>query len=63
LAPPNPRAVVAKDWKEAGVTAKDLAEHLYATSCGLKQGAKTPVAYRAGMRTALKVVGAVLSFL
>ena len=51
-------AGVAASWKGAGVSAKDLAEHLYAASSGLKHSAKTRAAYRASMRTAIKIATA-----
>jgi AcrR family transcriptional regulator len=50
------RTGVAAGWKEAGISAHDLAEHLYATSTGLTHTATTPTAYRTRMRTAVKIV-------
>ena len=50
------RTGVAAAWKGTGVTAKELAEHLYATSSGIKHAVTTPAAYRARMRTAVKIV-------
>ncbi len=50
------RSGVVARWRGVGVTAKDLAEHLYAASCGLKTSARTRAAYRARMRTAIKIV-------
>lgn len=49
---------VAASWKRAGISAKALAEHLYATSCGFKHSAKTQAAYRERMRTAIRIVTA-----
>ena len=49
-------AGVAATWKDAGVSAKELAEHLQATSYGLKHQATTPAAYREGMRVAVRIV-------
>jgi AcrR family transcriptional regulator len=49
-------AAVAARWKEAGLSAKDLAEHLSATSGGLKYVAKTPAEYLKGMRIAVRIV-------
>ena len=51
------RSGVAAAWKRAGVSARELADHLYATSCGLKHAVKTASEYRARMRIALKIVG------
>ena len=47
---------VAAAWKPAGITAKDLAEHLHATSYGVKHTVSTLAAYQARMRTAIKIV-------
>jgi len=49
-------AGVAAQWKEAGVSAKDLAEHLSAASCGIKHKVKTLAEFRDGMRIALRLV-------
>jgi AcrR family transcriptional regulator len=49
-------AGVAVRWKEAGISAKDLAEHLSATSCGIKHKAETPAAYLDRMRIAVRIV-------
>jgi AcrR family transcriptional regulator len=49
-------ASVAARWKEAGVSAKDLAEHLSAASEGIKRKAKTPAEYRDRMRIAVRLV-------
>jgi AcrR family transcriptional regulator len=49
-------AGVAAGWKEAGVSAKDLAEHLHATSYGVKHSVATPAAYREYMRVAVRIV-------
>jgi hypothetical protein len=48
---------VAARWKEAGVTAKDLAEHLHAVSYGVKHGGASPAEYRERMRVAVRIVG------
>ncbi len=47
---------VAAGWKEAGLSAKELAEHLYATSHGAKHQTKSAAAYRDKMRTAVRLV-------
>jgi len=47
---------IAARWKEAGVSAKDLAGHLWATSDGLKRKAKTPAEYRDRMRIAVRLL-------
>lgn len=49
-------AGVAAAWKPADVSAKDLAEHLYATSCGVKHRVATAAEYREQMRVAVRVV-------
>lgn len=49
------REGIAAAWKPAGITAKDLAEHLCATSSGIKHTIKTLAAYRARMRIAVKI--------
>jgi AcrR family transcriptional regulator len=49
-------ASVAARWKEAGVSAKHLAEHLTAVSDGIKRKAKTPAEYRDRMRIAVRLV-------
>jgi AcrR family transcriptional regulator len=49
-------AGVAARWKALGVSAKELAEHLSATSRGLKHSAATPAAYRERMRVAVRIV-------
>lgn len=46
---------IAAGWKEAGVSAKELAEHLYATSSGLKHVVPTVAEYRERMRVALRI--------
>jgi AcrR family transcriptional regulator len=46
---------VAARWKDAGVSAKDLAENLYATSYGVKHRVATLAAYRDRMRTAIQI--------
>lgn len=47
---------VAAAWKAAGVSAKELAANLVFTSHGAKKAAPTPAAYRAAMRTAVRVI-------
>jgi AcrR family transcriptional regulator len=47
---------VAAGWKEAGVSAKDLAEHLHAASYGVKHTVATHVEYRDRMRVAVRIV-------
>ena len=47
---------VAARWKEAGISARDLAEQLYTTSCGVKHRVSTPAEYRDRMRIALRIV-------
>lgn len=49
-------AGVAASWKEAGVSAKELAEMLYAVSSGVKHVVPTAAAYRDRMRVALRIV-------
>lgn len=49
------REGIAAAWKPAGITAKELAEHLCATSTGIKHTIKTLAVYRARMRTAVKI--------
>jgi AcrR family transcriptional regulator len=44
---------VAARWKSAGISARDLAEHLYATSCGVKHRVATSAEYRERMRVAV----------
>ena len=47
---------VAASWKDAGVSAKDLAEHLSAASHGIKQRVPNAAAYADQMRTAVRIV-------
>jgi AcrR family transcriptional regulator len=47
---------VAARWKETGVSAKELADHLHATSCGAKHLVATPALYRERMRVAVRIV-------
>jgi AcrR family transcriptional regulator len=47
---------VAARWKDAGLSARDLAEHLYAASCGIKHRVTTAADYRPPMRTAIRLV-------
>jgi AcrR family transcriptional regulator len=46
---------VAARWKDAGISARDLASTLYSTSVGLKHSLTTPVAYRDRMRVAVQI--------
>ena len=47
--------VVAR-WKDLGFTAKDLAEQLFSTSCGLKHRVKSQTAYRDSMKVAIRML-------
>jgi hypothetical protein len=47
---------VAAEWKAAGLTAKDLAQHLYAASHGIKHQVQTLAEYKDRMRVAVRVV-------
>lgn len=49
-------AGIDEKWKDTGVSAKDLAELLFASSDGIKRKAKTRDEYRDRMRIAVKVV-------
>jgi AcrR family transcriptional regulator len=49
-------AGLADKWKPAGVSAKDLAEHLYAASYGVKHRVSTREDYRDRMRIAVRIV-------
>lgn len=49
-------AGVAARWKSVGLSAKDLAEHLYAASYGVKHRVPTPAEYHAHMRVAVRLV-------
>jgi AcrR family transcriptional regulator len=49
-------AGVAARWKGAGLSAKDLAEHLHATSYGVKHRVATPADYHDRMRVAVRIV-------
>jgi AcrR family transcriptional regulator len=49
-------AGVAAAWREVGVSAKELAEHLCAASHGVKHRVATAADYRDRMRVALKIV-------
>jgi AcrR family transcriptional regulator len=49
-------AGVAEAWKDAGVSAKELAQHLHATSCGVKHCASAHPEYRERMRVAVRIV-------
>src|SRR5260370_41901981 len=46
---------IADRWKPAGVSAKDLAEHLYVTSYGVKHRVSTHADYRDPMRLAGRI--------
>jgi AcrR family transcriptional regulator len=47
---------VAARWKETGVSAKELAEHLHATSYGAKHCVAAHPEYRERMRVAVRIV-------
>ena len=47
---------VAASWKDAGVSAKDLALHLSAASHGIKHHARSTADYRERMRVAIRLV-------
>jgi hypothetical protein len=47
---------VAAEWKGAGLTAKDLAQHLYAASHGIKHQVQTLAEYKDRMRVAVRLV-------
>jgi hypothetical protein len=47
---------VAAAWKDRDVSVKDLAEHLYATSYGVKQRVVSAEQYRQQMRVAVRIV-------
>jgi AcrR family transcriptional regulator len=47
---------VAAEWKAAGLTAKDLAQHLYAASHGIKHQVQTLGEYKDRMRVAVRLV-------
>ena len=49
-------AGVAAAWKRAGVSAKELADHLKAVSAGVKRVVPSAAAYRERMRVALRIV-------
>ncbi|WP_018268611.1 TetR/AcrR family transcriptional regulator [Methylosinus sp. LW4] len=49
-------AGIAARWNEAGVSARDLAANLSATSGGLKRSVTTPAEYLDRMRIAVKIV-------
>jgi AcrR family transcriptional regulator len=49
-------AGIAAHWKEAGISAKALAEHLSAASAGIKHKVKTPAEYLDRMRIAVRIV-------
>lgn len=47
---------VAAEWKAAGLTAKELAQHLYAASHGIKHQVQTLAEYKDRMRVAVRLV-------
>ncbi|MFV2084058.1 TetR/AcrR family transcriptional regulator [Micromonospora sp. LOL_021] len=47
---------VADRWRAAGLSARDLAEHLHAASFGLKHKLSSVDEYRSGMQTAVTIV-------
>lgn len=49
-------AGVAAEWKEEGISAKDLADLLFAASDGIKRRASNPAEYRDRMRIAVRLV-------
>ena len=49
-------AGVAAGWAEAGLSAKELAENLWAASSGFKHSAASLAAYRKSMRTAARII-------
>ena len=49
-------AGVAEKWRASGITARDLAAHLYVTSTGAKHRPGTHADYRDHMRTAIRIV-------
>lgn len=49
-------AGIAERWKEVGVSAKELAQHLFFASSGIKHSALLPNEYREEMRVALRMV-------
>jgi len=49
-------AGVAARWKPAGLSARDLAEHLYAASYGLKHRVAGPAEYHEHMRVAVRII-------
>lgn len=49
-------AGIAAAWKPAGASAKDLAEHLYSASYGVKHRVTTAAQYREQMQVAVRLV-------
>lgn len=49
-------AGVAARWRSVGLSAKDLAEHLYAASSGVKHRVAAAAEYHAHMRVAVRIV-------
>jgi hypothetical protein len=47
---------VAAKWKDAGLSAKDVVENLFATSYGVKHRAATTATYREQMKMAVRLV-------
>jgi len=50
------RTGLAAAWKSAGISAKDLADHLCAASAGIKHAVTTLAAYRTRMKIAVRIV-------
>ena len=47
---------LAAEWKSAGLTARDLAQHLHAASYGVKHQVQTLDEYRDRMQVAVRIV-------
>lgn len=47
---------IAASWRDAGLSAKDLAQHLFAASRGHKADVSTPAEYRDRMRVSVRLV-------
>lgn len=50
------QADIGARWKPSGVTAKELAEHLCVSSCGLMHMVRSLDAYREGMHRAARII-------
>jgi len=48
---------IASRWRHAGITANQLARHLFATASGIKASADSLAAYRAQMKIAIRIIG------